>query len=487
MLEKIIQLKNVGTFVNFIPNKNEYGWDGKFDKINIIYATNGSGKTTLSTILSSAAINNPDLIRFKHSINQQEPALVKLLTNSVGLIEFSKNNWDKRLTKVEIFNIHFIEDYLFSSSTSNERNADNLMRLLLGEKGIEFKNRYLKLRKTKDNLNKELKKNKKSKPVDKNKTRLLNENIEVNANLIAKLLSDFKDYTQPIFTNYIEETNNFLSKFSTNIRLAAFINPTPFYESEALTPALYIGIEGQIVRFKTPDLSKKIGSVKYTLSEGDKNAIALSFYLARLEILGLYDKIILIDDPLSSFDYNRKNSTVSLLASVATKCEQFFLLTHDIHFANSLTQKLDFTKVLNLKIEKLKDGSIISSHDIDLEVSSGLKKDLRTLREYENNKKRTESDKREVIRCFRPILETVLKTKYMEYLKEGEWLGDIIGRIRSAVEPNPLVSLSCILPDIISINDYSKSFHHSEFTIQNINSHELDLYIRLLKNTLLKI
>ena len=58
MIEKIIEIKNVGHFIDY---KNT-GWNGDFKKVNIIYAPNGSGKTTLSTILKSLANNEPELI-----------------------------------------------------------------------------------------------------------------------------------------------------------------------------------------------------------------------------------------------------------------------------------------------------------------------------------------------------------------------------------------------------------------------------------------
>lgn len=302
-----------------------------------------------------------------------------------------------------------------------------------------------------------------------------------------EVLSEFTNYSTPIFDSYVREVNRILSKFTNNVRLHSLINPVPAYEAEKFKPSLILEIQGKFLQFKLPDLSKKIGNAKFLLSEGDKNAIALSFFLARLEINGKKDRIILIDDPLSSFDYERKMSTVNLLSSISIECQQFFLLTHDIYFAKAIKDKLDFIKVLNLKIIRSENFSSISVHDIDFDTLTGYKKDIKTVKAFQDKSLKTETDKREVIRCIRPILETAIKAKYFDYLRDNDWLGDIIGKVRNCGHSEPLAELKKILPDIINLNDYTKGFHHSEREPTMINDRELDFNIELLKKTLLLI
>lgn len=72
-------------------------------------------------------------------------------------------------------------------------------------------------------------------------------------------------------------------------------------------------------------------SLRRTFSEGEKNAIAFSFFLSRLKIKkNLENTIVVFDDPITSFDYKRRNSTKIKLAAIAKRCNQFFLLSHDI-------------------------------------------------------------------------------------------------------------------------------------------------------------
>ncbi|WP_448149801.1 AAA family ATPase [Labrys miyagiensis] len=76
--------------------------------------------------------------------------------------------------------------------------------------------------------------------------------------------------------------------------------------------------------------------VKGSPSEGEKTAIALSYFLSSLESDGrsIADLIILIDDPISSLDTKAMNYTCSLILSRMNAAGQFFLLTHNQHCMN---------------------------------------------------------------------------------------------------------------------------------------------------------
>lgn len=483
MIKRIIEIKNVGTFTDFSAGKGL--WNGDCGKTQLIYAPNGSGKTTLSTIFRSLASNNSDLIRHKQSINKKDLPYIKILIEGYGLVEFKNWQWTKNLSEIEIFDIHFIEDFLFQSSVSNEKNTENLLQLLLGSQGNALRNRFKRLNSKLHRVSIELKKSKKGE--NKNAIKTHSNNLEVLKSKIENTLIEFDTIATPIFKEYVEKTNEVLQKFTTSLKLVGFINPSPFFELEKITPSLYLEIKGKVLRFKQPELTKKIGSAKFALSEGDKNAIALSFFLARLEVLGVKNKIVIIDDPLSSFDYQRKTSTVTLLSRIASASNQFFLLSHDIHFVKAVSNKLEFANPLNLTISNSNSSSIIATHDIAFETSSGYRKDLKIIKEFSNLTSPTESDKREIVRCIRPVLETLLKTKYFEYLDEKDWLGDIIGKIRKSGNRDPLFKLNQILIDLINLNDYSKSFHHSELSSEMIDLQELKVNIEMLKRTILLI
>jgi len=488
MIRKFIEINNVGNFVEY-RNASSYSWNGEFGKVNIIYAPNGSGKTTLSTILNSLSNNNPELIRLKKTINQKkEPYLKILIDGPQNILEYKDKEWNREFNNIEIFDVHFIEDFLFVSSIDDYYKSNNLLKLLLGNKGKDFFNKHRNRRKKRNALEDRIqsleRKSKKNRNEGELKT-YKNQFKDINKE-IEKLVSDYEEYANPLFQEYVNTTNKYLSRFTQNVRLHSLLNPIDPKSNQTLKPSLTLEIKGKLLRFKRPDLSKKFGNVKFTLSEGDKNAVALSFFLARLEIEGFKDKIVVFDDPLSSFDHNRKVSTIYLLSKIATESKQFFLLTHDIYFAKGISDKLKFTDVTNLKIERDENSSHIVHHDIEFETLSGYKKDLERIKNYSNSKKRSETEKREVIRCIRPILESLIKTKYYEYFSYNDWLGDIISKVQKS-DNSSLSRLKKILPSLIELNDFTKQYHHGETDPSIVNENELDFYIQKLKSTLLDI
>tara|TARA_R110001632_G_scaffold221815_1_gene352574 strand:+ start:4599 stop:6062 length:1464 start_codon:yes stop_codon:yes gene_type:complete len=487
MITKIIKIENVGTFKSY-SNKSDRSWNGSFNKINLVYGPNGSGKTTLSTIFNSLSKNKPELIRYKRTIGSSSSPTISLLDSSArGVIAFKENEWDGQIKNIEIFDVHFIEDFLFMSSVSHTKNSTNLLSLILDATGINLKNKHKNLITKRRVLIQNIKSLKSKKKLNQKELKNLESNLALNKSAIDKSIDDFQKIASPIFTKYVQQTNKHLSRFTKTIKIHSLLTPQLSFESEAFKPSLNLEINGKLIKFKSPDLSKKIGNAKFTLSEGDKNAVALSFFLARLDIIGVKEKIIVFDDPLSSFDKSRKTSTVYLLSKIASECEQFFLFTHDIFFAKAISDKLDFDNPLNLKIERTIHSSILINHQIETETLSGYHKNLQTIKNYPCLSIKTELDKRNVIRCIRPVLESLFKTKYFEYFSLNDWLGDIISKIRIEKDAKILMDLTTILPDLIELNDFSKSYHHSEIENEPIDDIEIDKYLELLKKTVIKI
>ena len=486
MIEKIISISNVGTFADYKPSP-KYNWDGRLSKINLIYAPNGSGKTTLATIFNSLTNITPELLSLKQTINKTELPNVKLKVSSTsGLIEYNGKKWNNCVNNILVFDIHFIEDYLFLSSISNEKNTKKLLQLLLGSQGSLLRNKFFNLKKKHHNLTKQLSsltgKNKPNKQID-----VISDNLKQNEKAQATTIKLYSDIALPIFESYVSTTNKYLARFTNSIKIRHLYTTSKKFPESIFNPNLILEIDGKPLRFKLPDYSKKEGNVKFMLSEGDKNAVALSFFLANTELKGLNDKVVIFDDPLSSFDYVRKTSTVNILSKLAQESKQFILTTHDIYFAKAIKDKLSFASPHSLKIDKDSNTSFISKHDIDFDTLNGYQKDLIAIKTYKSISQKTEDEKRKVIRCIRPILETIFKIKYHDEIIYNEWLGDIIGKIRNSTQNSNLGNLKPLLPDLIDLNDYSKKYHHSEFDNEVINDAELDFFINLLLKCIPKI
>ena len=107
-------------------------------------------------------------------------------------------------------------------------------------------------------------------------------------------------------------------------------------------------------------------AMKYTLSEGDKNALALAFFLAKLESdPALAQKIIVFDDPVASFDRIRLSKLLDQLIFFGGQAHQLFFLTHNyrlgLEFGKRVRKKgLTFSSN-RLVVEE--DGSRIARFD----------------------------------------------------------------------------------------------------------------------------
>lgn len=76
------------------------------------------------------------------------------------------------------------------------------------------------------------------------------------------------------------------------------------------------------------------------LSEGEKTAIAFSYFLTRLEDreTDISKSIIFIDDPVSSLDSGHLYNTYALITSKLSNCRQLFISTHNLEFFNLIKE-----------------------------------------------------------------------------------------------------------------------------------------------------
>ena len=141
---------------------------------------------------------------------------------------------------------------------------------------------------------------------------MLNSVQEVDSLNIEKSLKQqqLDSYSTQIFSLYSNKINQNLKVFAPYLEIKYLTSGYVGTSKEPMIKyALYIN--GNEIKQMDDPLHP---SFKYSLSEGDKSALALAFFLSKLEVEGnVQDKIIVFDDPVSSFDLNRKSSTINKL------------------------------------------------------------------------------------------------------------------------------------------------------------------------------
>lgn len=481
MFKKLVHVKNYGRFTNYHSKNSD--WDGSFKSINVIYAPNGSGKTTLAELFRSTQGDCEVVLKKKTFGSTQKPDIKFILTDNKEL-KFA-DSWNRTLPYVDVFDSFYFEDNLYAISIHDDPEKPNIFELAIFDEIETIKQEMIALKNQKTLLSKKIS-NKKS-YLRQNKVKLDTDvklqELLIQRNQIEQQILHLNNErlvkTEAQRQKYIRCINKYLSLFCETMKLTDIhlaLNP------QARTQSLVYGIEicGHHITASQRS-SRSSASLKYYLSDGDKNALALSFFLARMDMVPDLTKfVIVVDDPFTSFDTHRKMTTITQLTRLSRKVGQFFLLTHDLHFANDFNNACN-EQILNLRILNQAGSSALYLHDIRAEMLTGFNKDLMTLRRFIDGAIPEDSTYlREVIRCIRPSVEGIFRLKYFKHISETDWLGDFIQKIRDADDHSPFNKLKLYLDDLEEINDYSKTYHHSNpnYLEIGISSLELRNYVR---------
>lgn len=168
---------------------------------------------------------------------------------------------------------------------------------------------------------------------------------------------------------------------------------------------------------------------KNSMSESDKRLLAFAFFISLLMYDNkLNEKIVVFDDPMSSFDSERLRKTVQLIVDVVSKVKksngeekvlspkQKIVLTHDDRFAKEFLRLLPDSRTLKI-VESSNNGQK-KSDIIDADFSKDFPDDL-IFNKIDSIKNILDS--RDFSRQFeadcRGVLEALFKKKYYLHLK----------------------------------------------------------------------
>ncbi len=131
------------------------------------------------------------------------------------------------------------------------------------------------------------------------------------------------------FPNIQTAINMYLSRLGANFTLVS-ITPQPTAGRPACVYRLLInGHEVPV----GPTAAAGSAAFKNTLSAGDRNTLALAFFLAALE----HDpnreaRVVVLDDPMSSLDKHRRMQTIQAIRTLLPQVAQIIVLSHDEYF-----------------------------------------------------------------------------------------------------------------------------------------------------------
>ena len=220
---------------------------------------------------------------------------------------------------------------------------------------------------------------------------------------------------------------------------------------------------GILLRGKSVPLEGGPPSFLTALSDGDKRTLAFAFFIASmLDDPKLAGKIVVVDDPLSSLDANRRHQTQTFLKTIHSKAQQLVVLAHDAYFLRDLRDmfwKSDkAAPIAQFQMVASQNGcTAFSQLDIDKECESEYARHHRTLYEYAVG---NGGDARSVAKAIRPLLEGYLHRRFPGLLPKDMVFGNVVVMIRDSTSPSPLLHAKNLVGELNEINDYAGQFHH---------------------------
>jgi len=128
----------------------------------------------------------------------------------------------------------------------------------------------------------------------------------------------------------------------------------------------YKKVYGIRVKYKGKPIEEK--DLQYVFSESDRRALALSIFWAKIALkdeVTLSKTIIILDDPVTSFDENRITASKDLIEKGLSKVTQVIILTHYPNLIKRFCEIHNDWPCSFLKIERNADTSFLNKCDND--------------------------------------------------------------------------------------------------------------------------
>lgn len=137
MINKIEYLTSIGKFRNFTA-----AGQVNFNKLTLIYGDNGGGKTTLTSVFRSLTTNKPEIVRSRISTNHTAPQAGQITQTGTPNIfhTFGAAGWSIPFPDIEIFDIHFVNDNIYSGFDFNDEHKKQLHQFVIGAQGVAIQN-----------------------------------------------------------------------------------------------------------------------------------------------------------------------------------------------------------------------------------------------------------------------------------------------------------------------------------------------------------
>jgi len=288
-------------------------------------------------------------------------------------------------------------------------------------------------------------------------------------------------YRNSVFPNWQTAINNYLGRLGAAFTLMRVESqptggrPSCVYRLVINGHEVPIGTTGTVAhRFKT------------TLSAGDRNTLALAFFLAGLDQdPNRGNKIVVLDDPMSSLDKHRRLQTIFEIRQLLPTVAQVIVMSHDETFlfevydrAAPRNAQRAVVDTSALCLARATNGSNIQQWDIESEKLGRHDKRHQFLIQFESA---GVGDPQKVAQSIRPHLEHYLRVACPDKFRDGEMLRDFRNRARAASQSGQAIISDQKFRELDQLVEFSNDFHHDtnpSADTTNINTTQLLHFVR---------
>ncbi len=259
-------------------------------------------------------------------------------------------------------------------------------------------------------------------------------------------------YRQQVFPAYEAAINTYLQRFNAGFRIGAVAS----VNNRAGSAASY-----NVVINNTPvALAADNGpSFRNTLSAGDRNTLALAFFFASLEQdPQLAQKVVVIDDPMTSLDEHRSLTTVLEMRRLHDRVSQIIVLSHSKPFLCALWEGADTLTRTALRLIRQGAGSTLVVWDVNQDCITEHDRRHALVSSY--IQAGDPATQRAVAEALRPILEAFVRVAYPDNFRPGSLLGPFINICEQRVGTPQQILSHADIDELEVLKDYGNRFHH---------------------------
>jgi wobble nucleotide-excising tRNase len=200
-------------------------------------------------------------------------------------------------------------------------------------------------------------------------------------------------------------------------------------------------------------------AIATSASAGDRNTLALAFFFATLDQdPNIAQKIVVIDDPMTSLDEHRSLTTVQEMRHLVNKVSQVILLSHSKPFLCRLWEDADKVARSAIKITRDHDGSTLTAWDVNQDCITEHDRRHAMVAEYVRTN--NAADERAVAAALRPILETFTRVAFPEDFPPDSRLGHFLNICQQRVGSATEILNTTDINELRNLLGYANQFHH---------------------------